>query len=96
MEENVDTECLRSGQLTEHFQQIGSSDLLFDIPSIYMSTRLPVCLFRVAGGEVLTNADRNVQGINDKCTDAIIDGGKSAGNPKYFLVPPIGDDLLFV
>jgi hypothetical protein len=82
--------------LTEHCQQIGSPDLLFDIPRVYMSTWSPVCLFRVAGGEVLTNADRNVQGLNDSCIDAIIDGGKSAGNPKYFLVPPTGDDLLFV
>jgi hypothetical protein len=38
MEENVDTECLQSEQLTEHYQQIGSSDLLFDIPRVYMST----------------------------------------------------------
>jgi hypothetical protein len=38
MEENVDTECLQSEQLTEHCQQTGSSDLLFDIPRVYMST----------------------------------------------------------
>jgi hypothetical protein len=38
MEENVDTECLQSGQLTEHCQQTSSSDLLFDIPRVYMST----------------------------------------------------------
>jgi hypothetical protein len=31
MEENVDTECLQSEQLTEHYQQTGSSDLLFNI-----------------------------------------------------------------
>jgi hypothetical protein len=68
--------------LTEHCQQTGSSDLLFDIPRVYMLTWSLVCLFREAGGEVLTNADRNVQGINDNCIDAIIDGGKSAGNPK--------------
>jgi hypothetical protein len=38
MEENVDTECLQSEQLTEHCQQTGSSDLLFDNPRVYMST----------------------------------------------------------
>jgi hypothetical protein len=38
MEENVDTECLQSGQLTGYCQETGLSDLLFDIPRVYMST----------------------------------------------------------
>jgi hypothetical protein len=45
---------------------------------------LLISFFRVGGGEVLTNTDGSVHGINDSFIDATIDGGKYAGNPKCF------------
>jgi hypothetical protein len=44
---------------------------------------LIIYLFRVVGGEVLTNTESNVQGINDSCIDKSVDGGKCVVNPTH-------------